>query len=76
MSANASFYAVNVDLAKERAGSALGLMNTVFAISGFLAPTVTGLIITFTGHFEAVFWLLAGLGLSSTLTTFLFHNRN
>jgi ACS family hexuronate transporter-like MFS transporter len=75
MSANASYYAVNIDIAKERAGSALGIMDAVFAIAGFLAPTLTGALISLTGHFEATFFLLVALALSSTLTTFLFHNR-
>lgn len=75
MSANAAFYVVNVDIAKERAGTSLGIMDTLFAISGFLAPTIAGYLVSFTGHFEAVFWLLTALGLSSTLTTMLFHNR-
>jgi nitrate/nitrite transporter NarK len=75
MSANASFYAVNIDIAKERAGSALGVMDAVFAIAGFLAPTVTGVLISITGHFEAAFFLLLGLALSSVLVTLLFHNR-
>lgn len=74
MSANAAYYAVNIDIAKERAGTALGIMDALFAISGFLAPTLAGLIVTWTGHFAAVFWLLAGLGLSSVIINFIFHN--
>jgi len=76
MSANGSFFAVNVDIAKERAGTALGIMEAIFAISGFLAPTITGFIVSWTGHFEAVFWLLASLALSSVGLIFVFHNRN
>jgi sugar phosphate permease len=75
MSANASFYAVNLDVAKARVGTALGIMDAIFALSGFCAPTITGLIVSYAGHFEAVFWLLAALGLSSTVVTFMFHNR-
>jgi len=74
MSANAAFYAVNIDVIKQRAGTALGIMELMFAFSGFLAPTLTGYIVSWSGHFEAVFWVLAGLGLSSTVTTWLFHN--
>lgn len=75
MSANASYYAVNIDLAKERAGSALGLMDALFAIAGFLAPTITGSLISLTGHFEAAFFLLVALALSSALVTLVYHNR-
>lgn len=76
MSANAAYYAVNIDLVKERAGTALGIMDAVFAIAGFLAPTITGFSISLTGHFEAAFYLLVGLAMSSSLVTLLFHNRN
>ena len=75
MSANASYYAVNIDIAKERAGSALGIMDALFAIAGFLAPTITGAIISLTGRFEAAFFLLIALALSSALLTLLFHNK-
>ena len=75
MSANASYYAVNIDLAKEKTGTALGIMDAVFAIAGFLAPTITGFSISLTGHFEAAFYLMALLALSSSLTTVIFHNR-
>ncbi|MBL7479270.1 MFS transporter [Legionella bononiensis] len=76
MSANASYYAVNIDLVKEKAGTALGIMDAVFAIAGFLAPTLTGFTISLTGHFEAAFYLLALLALSSSIVTLVFHNRN
>ncbi len=76
MSANAAYYAVNIDIAKTRAGTALGIMDAVFALSGFIAPTLTGYIVSWSGHFEAVFWLLSILALSSTLLTLAFHNRN
>ena len=36
MGANASYYAVNVDIVPSRAATALGIMDTGFAISGFL----------------------------------------
>ena len=76
MSANAAYYAVNVDLAKERAGTALGIMDAVFAIAGFISPSLTGVIVTWTGNFAAVFFLLAVLALSSVLLTMIFHNRS
>jgi MFS transporter, ACS family, hexuronate transporter len=75
MSASPLSYAVNIDVAQERAGTALGFMNVLFAISGFLAPSITGLIIAITGSFDGVFYLMAVLALSSVLTTFCFHNK-
>ncbi len=74
MSTGACFYAVNVDLAKERAGTALGMMNTFFALSGFLAPSITGLIVSLTLDYNAVFYLLTGLSFSSAMLVFFLHN--
>ncbi|MCX7117358.1 MAG: MFS transporter [Legionellales bacterium] len=75
MSANAVFYAVNIDVAKERAGTALGIMDAVFAVAGFLAPTLTGVLVSITGHYESAFVLLTGLALSSSLMTWHLHNK-
>lgn len=75
MSTNASYYTVNIDIANERVGSALGIMSAVFAISGFVAPTLTGILVSWTGHFEAAFYLMVALAVSSACLTFLFHNR-
>lgn len=73
MGSNSTFYAINVDVARERAGTALGVMDTFFAIAGFVAPTLTGWIVSSTGHFTNAFWLLAILALSSVLAVFFFH---
>src|SRR5690242_642614 len=35
MSANAAFYAINVDVAQQRSGTALGVMDTLLALAGF-----------------------------------------
>lgn len=75
MAANAAYYAVNIDIAPERAGTALGIMDAVFAISSFVAPSLTGLIISMTGHFEMAFVLLSLLALSSVILTFFYHNK-
>ena len=74
MSSNAAFYAVNVDVARERAGTALGVMDTFFAISGFVAPLVTGWVVGATGSFNNAFWLMALLALSSVIVVILFHH--
>lgn len=73
MGSNSTFYAINVDVARERSGTALGVMDTFFAIAGFVAPTLTGWIVNSTGHFTNAFWLLAILSLSSVLAVLLFH---
>jgi MFS family permease len=51
MSSNAAYYAVNVDIAPGRAATALGIMDTGFAISGFLAPAITGWVVGRFGSF-------------------------
>ncbi len=74
MSANAAFYAVTVDVAHRCAGTALGVMDTFFAVSGFVAPLVTGWLVGITRSFNAAFWLLALLALSSVVVVILFHH--
>ena len=67
MSANAAYYAVNVDIVPHHAATALGIMDTGFAISGFLAPAITGWVVHAFGSFEYAFLLMAVLALSSVL---------
>jgi len=74
MSTNSAYYAVNVDVARERSGTALGVMDALFALAGYLAPTLTGDLVAGTGSFETVFWVLAGLAFSSVLVVLLFHH--
>ena len=74
MSSNSTFYAVNVDVARERTGTALGVMDTFFAIAGFVSPMITGWVVKSTGSFNGAFWLLAILALSSVLAVLFFHH--
>lgn len=72
MSANCAYYAINIDMAKKRAGTALGVMEAFFAASGFLAPTITGLVAQHNNNFKSAFILLIILGLSSVIALLLF----
>lgn len=74
MSANANFYAINVDLARERTGTALGVMDTAFAIAGFAAPSITGYFVNSTGNFSNAFLLVFLLMASSVVVVFFFHH--
>lgn len=74
MSANAAFYAINVDVAQRRSGTALGVMDTLLAVAGFAAPAVTGWLVERSGSFDAPFWLLFGLAISSVVVVILFHH--
>ena len=73
MGANAAYYAVNVDIVPERAATALGIMDFAFALAGFLAPAVTGWVLSIRGSFTDGFVLMTGLALSSVLVVMLFH---
>jgi MFS transporter, ACS family, aldohexuronate transporter len=73
MSTNAAYYAINVDVARERSGTALGVMDALFALAGYLAPTVTGWLVSGSGSFATPFWLMFGLAISSVVVVILFH---
>jgi MFS transporter, ACS family, hexuronate transporter len=74
MGANAVYFAVNVDVAPKRAATAFGIMNLAFAISGFLAPVITGSVLKLHGSFVDAFWLMVALAFSSVLVVLVFHH--
>lgn len=74
MSANSAFYAVNVDVIRERSGTALGIMDFFFAVAGFVASTVTGWIVQATGSFHGAFLLVIALNLTSVVGVLAFHH--
>ena len=73
LSANGAYYAVNIDIAKARSGTAMGIMDAFFALAGFISPVLTGWITTRTGTFYAAFSLMILLALSSVILIILFH---
>jgi MFS family permease len=73
LGANSAYYAVNVDIAPQRAATALGLMDFAFAIAGFLAPVITGWVLDLRHSFTDAFLLMAILALSSVTVVLLFH---
>jgi len=68
---NASFYALNSDLAKDRAGTSLGLMDCYLALAGILAPLLTGWMKDLTNNFNSAIFLMAGFTFTSSLLIFL-----
>jgi ACS family hexuronate transporter-like MFS transporter len=74
MGANAAYYAVNADIVPQRAATALGIMDFAFAVSGFLAPPITGWVLDLRGSFVDGFLLMTALALSSVLVVVLFHH--
>lgn len=73
MGANSAYYSINVDIAPDRAATALGIMDFGFAIAGFLAPAITGWVVGSQGSFADAFFLLGALALSSVVLTLIFH---
>ena len=73
LSANGAYYAVNIDVAKERCGTALGVMDSCFALAGFVAPVITGFSVNYTQNFNAAFIVLTVLALSSVILVLCFH---
>ncbi|MBY0547937.1 MAG: MFS transporter [Candidatus Obscuribacterales bacterium] len=71
---NAAFYALNSDLAKDRAGTSLGLMDCFLAAAGVLAPYLTGWLSTATGNFNSAILLMAALIFSSSIGVLLFQH--
>jgi len=71
---NAVFYSLNIDLAKDRAATSLGIMDCFFAAAGILAPWITGLLTHATGNFQAAIFLMVILTLSSVLLILFFQH--
>lgn len=68
---NSAFYAINCDLAKDKAATSLGLMDSYLALAGILAPIITGEIAKATHNFNAAFALLIFFNLTGVLAVVL-----
>jgi MFS transporter, ACS family, hexuronate transporter len=71
---NAAFYALNSDLAGDRAATSLGLMDCFLAAAGIMAPAITGWLVTTTGNFNSAIILMVGFTLTSVLGIVLFQH--
>ncbi len=69
---NACFYALNTDLAKDRAATSLGIMDSFFALGGILAPAATGFILQATGNFSAAIGVVVFFNLAAVIGVILF----
>jgi MFS transporter, ACS family, hexuronate transporter len=69
---NAAFYALNCDLAHDKAATSLGIMDCYFAAAGILAPILTGCVAQYTGNFQGAFALLIGFGLIAVVAVLFF----
>jgi len=68
------YYATNIDVLKEHAGTAFGIMNSLNSLSAFLAPSITGLTLTATTNFKISILILSVLAISSAIIVFFFHH--
>jgi MFS transporter, ACS family, hexuronate transporter len=68
MMPNAAFYAINCDLAKDRAATSQGIMNCCSAIASIMAPAMTGMIAARTGNFAGAFAVLIFFTLVSVIS--------
>jgi len=73
MASNSTFYAVNVDMIREKSGTALGIMDFFFAVAGLVASALTGFIVQISGSFHGAFILVIILNLTSVFSVLLFH---
>jgi MFS transporter, ACS family, hexuronate transporter len=69
-----AFFSINIDVAKEKAGAAQGITSSCLSVAGILAPALTGMLIDFTGNYQAAFLLLAGMTGIGVITVILFHH--
>ncbi len=69
-----AFFSVNIDIAKERAGTSQGVSTSCLSLAGIIAPALTGWLIDTTGGYQGAFLLLAGIMGMAVLTVILFHH--
>ncbi|HAB98455.1 MAG TPA: MFS transporter [Parachlamydiales bacterium] len=69
-----AFFSINIDVAKERAGSAQGITSSCLSLAGVIAPIVTGWLIDITGNYQAAFLLLGAVTAMAVVTVVFFHH--
>lgn len=69
-----AFFSVNIDVAREKAGTAQGITSGCLAVAGVIAPTLTGFLVDLSGNFQGAFLFLAALTGFAVVTVLLFHH--
>jgi sugar phosphate permease len=69
-----AFFSTNIDVAKERSGSAQGITSSCLSLAGIIAPLLTGWLVDLTGNYQGAFLLLAGFTGIAVITVVLFHH--
>jgi MFS transporter, ACS family, solute carrier family 17 (sodium-dependent inorganic phosphate cotransporter), other len=68
----AGFLVNHLDIGPRYAGVLMGITNTIGTIPGILAPAITGFIVQFTGSWDLVFYLAAGISAVGEVIWLLF----
>ncbi|CAN5136112.1 MFS transporter [soil metagenome] len=71
---NAAFYAINCDLAKDKAATSLGLMDCYLGFAGILAPYLTGKLSYLTHNFNSAFFILIFFTLTGSMAVLFFQH--
>jgi MFS family permease len=71
---NAAFYALNADIAGDRAGTSLGIMASCTAGAAILAPWLTDVLKDATGNFSSGIALMIFFSLTAVVTVLLFQH--
>lgn len=69
-----AFFSVNIDVAKERAGSSQGITSSCLSLAGIIAPLLTGWLVDTTHSYQGAFFLLAGFTLLAVVIVIFFHH--
>ncbi|MBS0620165.1 MAG: MFS transporter [Verrucomicrobia bacterium] len=69
----AAFFSTNIDVAKERSGTAQGITSGCLSLAGILAPVLTGWLVDLTASYQGAFLLLSGMSLISVVTVIIYH---
>lgn len=72
MMPQSAFFSINIDVAKEKAGSAQGITSSCLSLAGVIAPVMTGWLVDMTGNFSTAFLLLAGMTVAAVIVVILF----
>jgi ACS family hexuronate transporter-like MFS transporter len=64
---NAPIYALNGDLFPRHPGTAQGIMTLFFALSGIVAPALTGFLSDISGNFESAIYMMAAFSLVAAI---------
>lgn len=69
-----AFFSVNIDVAKDRSGTAQGLTSSCLSLGGIIGPILTGWLIDLTGNYQGAFLLLAAITSFAVIAVIFFHH--